>query len=451
MIGTAILSAFFAACAASGVTFVIERYGGVVGGVLGSSPTTVVPASIGLALSTVSWTQLQQALYSIPLGMSVNVIFLLLWREIPEMKWYSTYVLSSPTYSTLYYQLLIMILITLSAWAVGGTIMLSILDAITRAQVSHRVPGLLAAIFLVVIGVSVCYFKPVPAPKGTNKVANTTHILRGIMAGIAILVSVLIAQINSFAAGLASTFPAIFLTSMISLWLSQGSAVKSGAVGPMMLGSFSVTGFALSFAEILPRLAESMSGLGGAIALTTLLSYIIAICCCSLPSFYFLRWVRSRLEAEQPPAENASADADHANKSDSASARDVDTDSDASGSPEKPAVRTYSRALSDPPAANSSVKLNLSEVYDTNKSSSSSTSKSNAVPVAITLDDLSLHDFTYYDDYDPSKFRSSILETIQQTTAPRPQTKPQPQPQRVRMNAPPQPNIKVKTVSASRS
>ena len=37
----------------------------------------------------------------------------------------------------------------------------------------------------------------------------------------------------------------IFLTTMVSLWLSQGEAVPSGAVGPMMLGASSVAVYAL--------------------------------------------------------------------------------------------------------------------------------------------------------------------------------------------------------------
>ena len=49
-------------------------------------------------------------------------------------------------------------------------------------------------------------------------------------------------------------FPAIFLTSMVSVWWSQGRAVSAGAVGPMMLGSASVAAYALIAAFTLPAL-----------------------------------------------------------------------------------------------------------------------------------------------------------------------------------------------------
>jgi hypothetical protein len=61
-----------------------------------------------------------------------------------------------------------------------------------------------------------------------------------------------IAFASDFAAGLASAFPAIYGTTMVSLWWSQGSHVQSGAVGPMILGGTAVSGFAMSFAEYFP-------------------------------------------------------------------------------------------------------------------------------------------------------------------------------------------------------
>jgi hypothetical protein len=41
---------------------------------------------------------------------------------------------------------------------------------------------------------------------------------------------------------------------MISLWVSQGAAVQGGAVGPMILGSTAVSGFAFAYAELFPYL-----------------------------------------------------------------------------------------------------------------------------------------------------------------------------------------------------
>jgi hypothetical protein len=79
---------------------------------------------------------------------------------------------------------------------------------------------------------------------------------------------------------MASVFPVIFLTTMVSLWLSQGEAVQSGAVGPMMLGSTAVSAFALLAAFTLPALGV----VGGSVV-----SWLGAVCLVSLPA---AAWVR---------------------------------------------------------------------------------------------------------------------------------------------------------------
>ena len=92
-----------------------------------------------------------------------------------------------------------------------------------------------------------------PAPRGKNKVGITILSSRGIAAAIAIGVAVWLSQQGSpLLAGIASVFPAIFLTTMVALWISQGEEVPSGAVGPMMLGSMSVSLYALVATVLIP-------------------------------------------------------------------------------------------------------------------------------------------------------------------------------------------------------
>ena len=47
---TILLSAFFAGLVAVIVTMAIEKWGGIVGGVLETVPTTIIPATIGIYL-----------------------------------------------------------------------------------------------------------------------------------------------------------------------------------------------------------------------------------------------------------------------------------------------------------------------------------------------------------------------------------------------------------------
>ena len=92
------------------------------------------------------------------------------------------------------------------------------------------------------------------APRGHNKVGPLTLAMRGVAAATAIGVAVWLSQLGSpLLAGMASVFPAIFLTSMVALWIAQGEDVPSGAVGPMMLGAMSVSFYALLATFTLPE------------------------------------------------------------------------------------------------------------------------------------------------------------------------------------------------------
>jgi len=84
-------------------------------------------------------------------------------------------------------------------------------------------------------------FEPKGAPKGKNPVTLLMLVLRGVLAAIAVFISVMITTISPLAAGIMSAFPAIFSTTMVGLWISQGQAVSAGAAGPMMLGGIAVS------------------------------------------------------------------------------------------------------------------------------------------------------------------------------------------------------------------
>ena len=67
---------------------------------------------------------------------------------------------------------------------------------------------------------------------------------------------------------------------MVSVWLSQGEAVQIGAVGPMMLGASSVSGFALIAAFTLPALGALWG---------TVLAWILAVALVTVPAWLWLQ------------------------------------------------------------------------------------------------------------------------------------------------------------------
>ena len=87
-------------------------------------------------------------------------------------------------------------------------------------------------------------------------------------------------------------FPAIFLTSMVALWIAQGEDVPSGAVGPMMLGAMSESFYALLATYTLPEFG---------VIVGSVITWFASISAISLPSALSLRFRGNRrVEAENP-------------------------------------------------------------------------------------------------------------------------------------------------------
>lgn len=212
------------------MTLLIEKFGGLVGGVLGTTPSTIVPASIGLALQASTDDDIRKSMFAIPAGMLLSIGVLYLWREVPSR---------FPPSLSVRTQLIAMILLSLIFWLIAAIFLIFLLEFLQEeANLSIIWIGVMAEILLLSIGLLVIFLKPLPAPKGTKKVKASTLTLRGLLAGMAIFFSIVFSNLSQVAAGILSVFPAIFITTMISLWLSQGNAVSVGAAGPMMLGVF---------------------------------------------------------------------------------------------------------------------------------------------------------------------------------------------------------------------
>ena len=228
------LPALFAGIVAIGVTFVIERFGGRKGGLLGSLPTTIVPATAGIWAASENIIHFQEAMFVTPAGMLSNAIFLLLWRIVPP---------HLPSVHT-HLRLLICLLVTLAGWAVMATLSIQLTENTHRFGISQNEWAIGLTAGMGVLGVLACRRNP-PSPTASSSPGMVAILSRGFMAAIAIGVAVWMADIGgSLIAGIVAVFPAIFMTTMCGLWLAHGETVGAGAIGPMMLGGTSVSAYA---------------------------------------------------------------------------------------------------------------------------------------------------------------------------------------------------------------
>jgi hypothetical protein len=275
------VSALAAGLVAILATVAIEKLGGRRGGVVGTLPTTIVPAAVGFWWGAATTTAFQDALYVVPAGMMVNALFLWSWRVLPPRL----------PRGSLRVRLLVMVVASMAAWILMAALLFSATQAYRDAGLPMSVWGW--AFFLAAVGVAtMACLRNGPAPAGRRPVGPFTLLGRGLLAASAIGLGVALATVaGPVIAGIVSIFPAIFLTAMIALWVAQGEAVPAGAVGPMMLGSTSVSAFALLAATLMP-LAGPAAGAA--------LAWIGSVLLVTLPAWVFLE-SRSRLPGVADP------------------------------------------------------------------------------------------------------------------------------------------------------
>jgi hypothetical protein len=265
-----LLAATLAGLVAIAVTVAIEKFGGVIGGILGTIPTTIVPAAAFMWMAEPNSDAFDPAMGMVPVGMLLNAIFLWLWRVVPPR-------IPSWDFGK---RLTIITTINLSMWFAGAAISVTLFPE----QKSMSV-GLIALIIGVLLGLWISLDHK-PAPRGKNRVGPLMLACRGIAAATAIGLAVWLSQLGSpLLAGMASVFPAIFLTSMVALWIAQGEDVPSGAVGPMMLGAMSVSFYALLATFTLPEYG---------VLIGSVITWVASIGFVSVPAALWLRFNDNR-------------------------------------------------------------------------------------------------------------------------------------------------------------
>jgi hypothetical protein len=262
--GSVILSSVMAGVVAILATVLIEQRGGAVGGFI-TLPTTIVPASIGIWIGVGGDTSaFSSAMSVVPVGMLLNVLFLGSWRILPDF-------LDS-------YFSKRMLVYAVASCSVFLWLIFAGISTISIESISPIVDPILIGFFAVLVTFILGLFavsRGGLAPSGSNSVTILSILARGIAAGGAIGIAVWIAGLGlPFVSGVVSVFPAIFLTTMVSLWLAQGRSVPVGATGPMMLGSTSVSIYGLISIFVFPSFGPWIG---------SIVSWLISVVFYSLP------------------------------------------------------------------------------------------------------------------------------------------------------------------------
>lgn len=261
--------ALFAALVAIGVTAAVERFGSLVGGLIGTLPSTIVPAALGIAAQSPEPIQFQTAMFATAPGMLLNALFLWVWQVLPPRLLFGSnrvrfaWVLG----------------VSLCVWAMGAWGLRYFFQLVGSTWQS----ALLAILVTLSFGLFSVRRHPPSAPR-QQRMGVVIWLARGSAAGAAIAAAVWIAESgNGIVAGMAAVFPAIFLTTMVALWWSHGSAMSAGTVGPMMLGSMSVSSFAFCAAFTFPYFGTVFG---------CIVSWLFAAGCVQFPLWLLVRKIK---------------------------------------------------------------------------------------------------------------------------------------------------------------
>jgi hypothetical protein len=155
------------------------------------------------------------------------------------------------------------------------------------------VMGCIFSCVVLVIG-AVLTWKPLQPTSKRNKVPWYMLLVRGGLAFVCIFAAVAIGKVDPILGGLAAAFPAIFLTTMIALWVSQGEDVMARACGPMILGSVSVVLFCI---------VACFTVLNINLPAGIIISYVVAVVLASIPGYFYIRWRINTTWPSVPPPE----------------------------------------------------------------------------------------------------------------------------------------------------
>ena len=292
-----VLSAVFSGLIAIGSTVAIEKLGGRLGGVLATSPSTVIPFSFALALAGTSYDGIRSSMFAVPVGICLTSLYLTLWRESPRVP------IVSRLHSA-YAQVALVLPLLLGLWFAGAVAIVYALPALSDTGVPIHVAGVCGLLGSFCVGLAAMLLRYVPAPTGKRPVTALQYASRGIIAGTAIAASLLIADVSAVAGGVASVFPSVTTTTMVTLWVQQGSQVPAGAAGPMMLGNVSVSTFCVLFALLYPAMDSPQVPLALTLSAVCLLCYVLSVVFVSAPIYRLLQWGQQRHSERRSAAED---------------------------------------------------------------------------------------------------------------------------------------------------
>jgi len=210
------------------VTIVAEKYGTKVGGIIGTLPTTIIIAYIFIALNQ-GIVFASDSVAVVPAEMGVNLVFICVFAILA------------------YRSTLVALFGSFFVWIIlSGILLFFNMNYICLSLVIFTIS--MVSTFIVLEK----KFKIKSQGKRTVHYTPLKILLRGILTGTIITISVLLSNFDEVLSGIFTVFPAIFSSAMLITVKEHGPDFSAGIAKSMIFGSTSVTSYAASIHFLYP-------------------------------------------------------------------------------------------------------------------------------------------------------------------------------------------------------
>lgn len=221
------------------ITIVAEKYGTKVGGILGTLPTTIIVAFFFIAVNKdVNFASRSVAV--VPAEIGINLWFLLVfvilaYRSL-TIAFASSFIVWSILSAILYYANLTNIYISFLIFVISMVITFLLLEKVKKVK-----------------------------SQGKVKVKYTVSkiLLRGVLTGLFITISVLLANIGEVLSGIFSVFPVILTSTMFITYREHGPDFSAGIAKSMIFGCWSVMSYAVVIHFLYPIYGIAVGSIAG--------------------------------------------------------------------------------------------------------------------------------------------------------------------------------------------
>lgn len=204
------------------ITIIAEKYGTKLGGIIGTLPSTIIIAYIFIALNQ-GIIFASNSVAVVPAEMGVNLVFMCVFAVLA----YRTTAVALIG-SFFIWAILSVILLLLNINNIYLSLIIFIVSMISTFTILEKKFKIKSQ------GKRIIHYTPLKI------------LIRGILTGVIITISVLLSNISEVLSGIFTVFPAIFSSTMIITLKEHGPNFSAGIAKSMIIGSSSVMSYAVA-------------------------------------------------------------------------------------------------------------------------------------------------------------------------------------------------------------